>query len=114
MKKFDVFKNQIEVNNTKIRRYGDIATAFKKQLEEELESNGMQKVASFDTLDEARAYLNANNYASFRENQGFAVKYTLVEFAFIQENEYDDEDEEEWIGGGDIWDIQLPENLKKD
>ena len=105
MKKYDLFKDSIEVSwkNRKMIRKGVTFNG---------EDRYPKKVASFDDLEQARHELQKYE-SSITELSSPFGKYYRVEEYYIEENYYDDETGD-WEDGGDVWDysnisIQLVE-----
>ena len=107
---------EIRINSAEIRGRVDGAIYHGCICDEQIRSNadcGGELVARYDEKEEALAALS-DRETMIRE---FGYHFFFVEEFFIEENTYDiDEDgDEEWIEGGDVWGYSaMPDELSHD
>lgn len=61
-------------------------------------------IKAFDNKDEALEELR-----KYKSGIRKFSNYYLVEEYYVEENVYDDEDEDEWVSGGDVWEFSKME-----
>lgn len=100
MKKFELFKNTVEINWREKDRIEEGCTMDQGDCDPEI-------IKSFDNKDEALEALKKYK-SDIRELSGNLGKYYEITEYYIQENIYDEEGT--FIEGGDIWEFsEMPE-----
>jgi hypothetical protein len=99
MKKFELFKNDIEINWRDKDKIVEGCTMEQGDCDPEL-------IKSFDNKDEALKELK-NYKTDIRELSGNLGKYYEITEYYIQENTYDEDGD--FVEGGDVWEFsQMP------
>lgn len=100
MVKYELKKDSIEVRykDRKEIKPGIVLTADNQELE---------LIKCFDDKDEALEQLR--KYKSSITKHTYNGTIFVVEEYYVEENIYDDEDEDEWLSGGDVWDFSKME-----
>lgn len=100
MVKYELKKDSIEVKykDRKEIKPGVVLTSDNQEPE---------LIKAFDSKEEALEELR--KYKSSITEHAYNGTLYVVEEYYVEENTYDDEDEDEWISGGDIWEFSKME-----
>lgn len=100
MVKYDLQKDTIEIN-FKDRMDIEPGVVFNS------DDRDPELIKSFDSKEEALAELQ--KYKSSIVKHTYKGSWYYVTEYYVEENIYDDEDETEWIDGGDVWEMSKME-----